>query len=647
MRRIIPLAVIVLVVTVYLASDQPSPQQAAGVRTDAWWCAIFLSNWHFAASGTDYFNLAAAPSPLQHYWSLSIEEQFYLVWPWLLGAVGLAALGRKVGIRAVAFLLAASAAVVSLAFGWWQTSASPTAAYFSTFGRIWELALGAVLAAMAPAFRRWSLPLQRIVAWTGLTSITLSCLLIGETSGIPVPGAILAVVGSGALLAAGVAPGAHLPAALTARPLTWLGDISYGLYLWHFPVIVFLRLHLTNAFALSVAVLASTLALATCTYYLVENPLMHLPGARSPGGWKAWRQRYLRPVVPALVVALVTALGVNALLGTPFANLAVATADPADVGSGAGDEAAVAPSPTPSESVAAGTDRGIPGVPPMTATGQKIQQGLTNGAGAESWAGVIDPATGKSLSPDGYQAPYAACNATVVSDPASCSFGPSDADEVVVVGDSIAGNRMYAAVAGLAKDHHVRGLIHTSCSILDIGVTYPTKTWAAPCAKLRRESIDYIKTHRPQTVLFTQSLTWAGRLTSGARGSAATAEWVAAERAYFEQIRRYVGSIVVLSPAPVTGNPSTCYRKNGSPQACTTGISAFYESMSKAQAAVPDVTYVDTRDWFCTVDGRCPVLTDLGGETISFRRDAAHTTPHYDVMLGRSLREILTPAEAL
>lgn len=126
-----------------------SPQWAASVFQDGVWATFFAGNWRMAISGVDHFQSTMPPSPLQHYWSLSVEEQFYFVWPWVMLAVFAIVsrdknASRNHRLRVALFVLLALSAV-SLVFSYVQTSTAPEVAYFSTPTRTWELGFGAAL----------------------------------------------------------------------------------------------------------------------------------------------------------------------------------------------------------------------------------------------------------------------------------------------------------------------------------------------------------------------------------------------------------------------------------------------------------------------------------------------------------------------
>ena len=147
-KRLLPLTAVLLAAVGVLSLLLLSPVRAVEVSGDIVSSALYTANWHFAAQSVDYFAQGIEPSPVLHLWSLAIEEQFYLVWPTLLLAVTWLWRRRGGSIRPVLWVTLAILLVGSLALGVKLTGEQPAAAYFSTFGRAWELALGAALALM-------------------------------------------------------------------------------------------------------------------------------------------------------------------------------------------------------------------------------------------------------------------------------------------------------------------------------------------------------------------------------------------------------------------------------------------------------------------------------------------------------------------
>jgi peptidoglycan/LPS O-acetylase OafA/YrhL len=232
------------------------------ISGDARWAALFASNFNFAAQGVDYLESQSAPSPLQHFWSLAVEEQFYFVWPALL--VLLIWLGLRHATPAVLGLAVAA----SLACSIWQTGT--TWSYFSPATRAWELGAGCLLALVADRLDRIPRRVAAALAGVGLAGIVVAALSFDSTTPFPGYAAALPVLSTVLVLAG------RGDALLALRPVQWLGRISYSLYLWHWPVLMIGEQAygpLTGR-ARAVLVLLSV-ALAAATYACVENPIRH------------------------------------------------------------------------------------------------------------------------------------------------------------------------------------------------------------------------------------------------------------------------------------------------------------------------------------------------------------------------------------
>ncbi len=306
-RRILPAATLVTVVTVVASLAVLSAIDARQVVVDGAWAAAFLANLHFARQDVDYFALESAASPLQHYWSLAVEEQFYLVWPLLIAlclalawyvegrregkvekkggsrggnraarTVGRARDADRVLPRAtIAWVLG----VLTLASFVWsvvQTQTAPEAAYFSTFTRTWELGAGALLALMSPALvARVTRRGASVMAVLGLGAVLAAMVFFRPETPFPGYAAALPVGGAVLLLMAGSAPRAPITSPLLDNPvMRTVGDWSFSVYLWHWPALILSERALgrgLSALETTFAVLG-VLVLSGLTYRFVEEP---------------------------------------------------------------------------------------------------------------------------------------------------------------------------------------------------------------------------------------------------------------------------------------------------------------------------------------------------------------------------------------
>jgi peptidoglycan/LPS O-acetylase OafA/YrhL len=247
-RRLVPAAALVLTVTWIAARVIEPATQFANTAQQILASALYYQNWQLSSDAVNYFKSDNAATPVQHFWSLSVEEQFYIVWPllfllaaFLTAMFALAPAGRaarRTRTRGVVVgVLTAALVIASLAYSIHETSANAAAAYFTTTTRMWELGAGGLLA-LAPARLTSALARQGWLGWFGLAVIIESAFLFTGSMAFPGALALLPVLGAVALIAGGSAEGRYGPSRLTsARLMVFIGGISYSLYLWHYPVI--------------------------------------------------------------------------------------------------------------------------------------------------------------------------------------------------------------------------------------------------------------------------------------------------------------------------------------------------------------------------------------------------------------------------
>ena len=298
-RRLLPGAAFVLLASVIALRLVGAPIEWLRVRPGAMAAALYASNWWFLADAQDYFAQDHGASPFLHYWSLSVEEQFYLVWPLLLTGVGLLARRRPIA----GFVAVVGLAVASLATSAWVGIASPMESYFGTHARAWQPLSGA---AVALGLAIWRPPARGgLLAAVGLAAVLAASIDLVPLDE-PLHRGIVAVFGM-VLLLLGLEgrPDSPVARALSVRPARLLGDWSYAIYLWHWPVVVLGDPWLPSSIPARVAlVVAVTVVLSAASTTLVEQPVRRI----SVQGRKGF------VVALAGLGAVVAAAGVWALL---------------------------------------------------------------------------------------------------------------------------------------------------------------------------------------------------------------------------------------------------------------------------------------------------------------------------------------------
>lgn len=427
-RRILPAATAVLLfVTAATVITLPRTRWD-DTAAHALGSAAYVVNWLFAADAVDYLEAGAPPSPVQHFWSLAVEEQFYVVWPVLL--VGVTALARRRGGRVSQRWIGAGVLAVtipSLAWSVLHTAGDPAAAYFVTTTRLWELGIGALLAVLVPVLRRLPPPVATGLGWAGLAAVLWAGVAYSTATVFPGSAALLPTLGAAAIIAAGTAEQARRGAGrlLSARPLTWVGDVSYSLYLWHWPLLVLASYRLGDLDVVqSLAVVAIAVVPAYLSFRFVEKPFQHTPLLRRDGR------------------ALAAGLALTILSTGAAGTLMVASA-----------------SASPRQSTADDTvSRGAP-VPTVRPTpGDVLDFGPAAVAAAEDNPSVYD---------DGCHRPQAE------SDVVWCEYGvPDGATTVALVGDSHAASWV-PTLQVLAEEHgwRLRTATKSSCPLADADLT--------------------------------------------------------------------------------------------------------------------------------------------------------------------------------
>ncbi|MHB8380353.1 MAG: acyltransferase family protein [Acidimicrobiales bacterium] len=302
-RRIVPAATLTLVTTVVAAYLLLGVNFQSQLLGDVRWAALFAANFRLIHTGSNYFVPGVAPSLVTHYWSLAVEEQFYLFYPLVVFSLTWIAPRRYRELALASFL---SVAIVFSA--WWSfhlTPLNPVTAYYSPFTRFWELVLGGLVAVIPATWARRSPRLNSALAVLGVLLLGTAVWRLNANSVFPGVLAWWPCAASALLLWTGQASLKGAPASwLSWRPLRYVGDISYSLYLWHYPwlMLPLQRVDPISSPTARVVEVAGASACAMLSYHFVENPIRH-SRRLSRDGWST-----------ALLLMICVALTWNATL---------------------------------------------------------------------------------------------------------------------------------------------------------------------------------------------------------------------------------------------------------------------------------------------------------------------------------------------
>jgi peptidoglycan/LPS O-acetylase OafA/YrhL len=619
-RRLLPAAITVLVATAGVATAVLPPLQVRGALGDAVASALYVGNYRLVLQGTDYLAEDQPPSPFQHYWSLGVEEQFYLLWPALL--VLAAVLGRRLERRSatpVAAPIVALAAMTGASFAgsvtW--TGTNPPWAYFSLPSRAWELGVGGLVALGVPLWRRLPRAVAELSGWAGLVLVVGSCTLLSGSTPFPGTAALTPVLGTALVIAAGcAAPRRGVGAVLGLPPLRSVGRMSYSWYLWHWPVLVLAPAVLGHPLALPARLVAAAVSgvLAAGTLVLVENPVRSAtPLRRSP----------LRSLVlgGGLTVVGVCAALVALVLAPATVGRGAAVAAP-EVGVPAGSTAPAAPARDPQEAQ-------------LQALTQQVRTAVAASAGVQAVPSNLAPPLARASADIALPFQNGCNRGFTASSQPPCVFGdPAGTSTVALVGDSHAA-AWFPAVEPVVQQRHARldVLAKSTCPfLLDLPIRSPyLGREFTECEQWRTTVLGRLQADRPSLVLLAMSRRYGADFTF----SAYDASWQAALTRTVATLRAIGATVLVLGPVPDphTWVPTCLSDHLDSATACAPSRAAAVDADGVAAEGAASRAgggrYADLTDLFCTAD-TCPLIV---GNTLVYRDDN-HVTVEYASVLA-------------
>ncbi len=274
-RRLLPAASTTLLATILLCWWLAPPPDTTAFSLDVVAAAAYFVNWRFASRSVDYLAEDLGRSPVLHFWSLSVEEQFYLIWPLLIGGAFLVARRAKLRPRPTTALTLALVLVPSFVWSILFTDSNPQEAFFVTATRLWELGVGAVLSLGMPLLMRFPAHVGPASTWVGMALIAASAVWFDNSTPWPGIGAGAPTLGAALVIFGGTFDRwSAASRALATGPMVWVGGLSYSIYLWHWPFVVAGQdwLELEGAGWASALVVASLIP-AWLSYRFVERPL--------------------------------------------------------------------------------------------------------------------------------------------------------------------------------------------------------------------------------------------------------------------------------------------------------------------------------------------------------------------------------------
>ncbi len=595
-RRILPAACLVILLSVAAAFLFVGSGEGVLTADDGRWAAAFLSNFHFQSLGTDYLASVRPPSPLLNYWSLSVEEQFYLVYPALFALV--ASLRGLLTLRLRMAIMLTVGVVASFSYSVLETASNPSSAYFSPFTRAWELALGGLVAALTTNLKSLPPRIAVSLSWLGLVAIVVSaCVFNGQT---PYPGSLVAipVVGAAMVIGGGVvAARTGAESILGSRSFRWIGKRSYSLYLVHWPILIIAAYALqrqTLSVWANLLLVGASLLVASLLFHVVENPIRH------------WRlpSRQTVAIGLSLIIATILVLTLAIRGGTqgpydPPITPATSTATVAGQVALASSIRQVPPSLEPSLSI-----------------------------GSPDWGGKFEP--------DNCQATFSQTSVAI------CPLGDVKSKKLMVVyGDSHA-QMWIPAFEWIASNAHWKLIVlsKTYCpaepvAIANLGSKAGSNT---SCDQWHQWATNEIRRLKPNLLVMTQASTiYSPPPTVGvSKGTITPTEWRTGLVSMFRSLESPQTKEIQLGSTPSMAKPGQAcvgaHRQDV--QVCATPAAAAVPPMNQVEqstAAAQGVQYVDPIPWLC--DTTCPAV--IGHFSVYL------DTVHLNATFARYLEQVL------
>ncbi len=586
-KRLLPMTVVVLGTVVALSWLLFDPVRMEAVSFDVIAAGLYVMNWRLAIEAADYFGAGLQASPLQHFWTLGVEEQFYLLWPTLLLAV--AWVCRRTGWRLRPALAAAFAvvAISSLAYSIYSTGQEAGAAYFSTLTRGWELALGGVLALVPASWLQLSRLAASALCAMGLGAIVWATVQFNDGTLFPGYAALLPTLGTVAIIAAGFTSTSAIPARLlTLAPVRHVGRVSYSWYLWHWPPLVFAAAIWGKLSPQeSLVVLGASYVPAVLTHRWVERPFHH----------SETLSKYPRKALAlgGACTSSAVALGLVLFVTTPTI-------------------------PEPPE-------QRVVGATAMLGDDRSLQKS----------ADAVRPAPREAEAKHNRPQMYAdGCHLELSeTESPECVYGnPSSKTTVVLFGDSHA-MQWFPALNTLAKERHWRlvGVTKSACPPAEVNINNATlRREYRECVEWREQMLERIAREKPNLIVTSSLPTY--RVRENGKRLRGEAREQALVEGYVSTLRkvRATGAPVALIedvPHPNKDIPECVSRELDDLQRCATPKSKaldYPKINTRAAQEIEGVHLIDPTSMLC-LEKTCPAVI---GDVLVYR-NGAHLTPTY------------------
>lgn len=601
--RLLPASLMVLAVTSFLtwAFLPKNLWVETGQQIAA--SAFYVQNWVLAGNAVDYSASSADASPVQHYWSLSVEEQFYAFFPILLAAAALVARRRSQRPRRYLILTLGVITLLSFVYSVMSTAENASSAYFITPTRVWEFGVGGLLWFLVQG-RSINALVRLVLSWSGVVIIVGSAFTFSDTIRFPGAWAAIPVVGTAAVIAAGdINSRWSLQRLFNWGPTQYVGGISYSLYLWHWPLVVILpfAFSTTLTIPMRILILVASLLLAGVSKHFVEDPIMRMDLVRVNSGVRKLSMIFLTTMTAmACITAPAAAMSLSAQSQIRTA-IGVLNSErdelPGDIGAPSADEFAF-----PGGAV----------FPPALAAAE-------DGIKTDSFGTVCQDS-----------GPFTAIK--------RCTFGAAAGKKVALVGDSHA-MQWLPAIAEIAETEGwtLSTYIRASCPLNDLPHLRASDDGGA-CIKWVQATTAHLRTEKYDSVIISSY--------SANRYAAGTHQGDVSDglASVWKEITAAGSEIVVIrdTPIPERGGvidvPACIERDENAVAQCAVprDEAVLNDPQELAASRTPGARLIDLNDRMCSKT-ECPAI--IGGAIVY--RDGHHLTRTFVLSLQPYLRTAL------
>jgi peptidoglycan/LPS O-acetylase OafA/YrhL len=621
-RRLLPASATVGVLTAIGSAILLSPLELRNVLRDAIACALYVGNYRFARQAIDYLASDRAPSPFQHYWSLGVEEQFYLIWPPLIIAAAWLIRRARRHTRHAAptattpyLVVLTLVAAVSFTASVITTHVAAPLAFFSLPTRAWQLAAGGLIALTATHWHRLPPLAAAIAGWTGLALILLSCTQLDTATPYPGTAALLPVLGAALIIGAGCATATRgCGRVLATAPMRAIGRVSYSWYLWHWPILLLAPTLLGHLLGLGERLTAAAVSgvLAVLTLRLIENPIRFAaPLRRSP----------LRSLAAG---ALATAAAV-------CVSIALLIAIPAPIGRGLATQTLTITEGPPLIGATIGQYNAI-----VQHDFAQVQAAVAVSADLDDVPANLDPPLAKAPGEDDALVFNGCMRLSLEVGQPECAMGDSASPTTVaLVGDSNAAMWTPGFQQAAAHRHwRLELLAKAACPMLDLITWNPVAERVyTECDQWRAEIIARLQSEHPKLIVYSVSRAYhySNQYSTVMSYNAA---WLDSMTRFVQRLRGTGAQVLVLGkiPAPQSEVPTCLSVHLDHATACSAlrsvavngpGIAAETTAVKAGGGQYADLTTL-----FCTAE-RCPPI--VGNTLVYFDED--HITLEYARLL--------------